>query len=106
MFAVYKKGDYDIGQKVNPHGLRIGVIKDWDSKWYEDDEFADFLVEDYVCSKWLRTKDWDLHFEKISVKARNFAIRRWRDCRRMKKCILFALNHIWHRTKRQIVVVV
>lgn len=93
-------------QKVNPHGLRIGVIKDWDSKWYEEAEFADFLVEDYIGGKRLRIKDWDLHFEKISVKAQNFAIRRRRDCRRMKKCILFALNYIWHRTKRQIVVVV
>ena len=32
-----------MGQKVNPHGLRVGVIKDWDSKWYADDEFADYL---------------------------------------------------------------
>ena len=36
-----------MGQKVNPHGLRVGVIKDWDSKWYAEADFADFLVEDY-----------------------------------------------------------
>ncbi len=30
-----------MGQKVNPHGLRVGVIKDWDSKWYADAEFSD-----------------------------------------------------------------
>ena len=36
-----------MGQKVNPHGLRVGVIKDWDSKWYAESDFADFLVEDY-----------------------------------------------------------
>ena len=95
-----------MGQKVNPHGLRIGIIKDWDSKWYDDAEFFDYLVEDYVCGKWLRTKDWNAYFEKISVKAQNFAIHRWHDCRKMKKCILFSLNHIRHRTKRQIVVVV
>ena len=36
-----------MGQKVSPHGLRVGVIKDWDSKWYADKKnFADFLVED------------------------------------------------------------
>ncbi len=35
-----------MGQKVNPHGLRVGIIKDLDSKWYADQEFADFLVED------------------------------------------------------------
>ena len=31
-----------MGQKVNPHGLRVGVIKDWDSKWYADGDFADY----------------------------------------------------------------
>ena len=35
-----------MGQKVNPHGLRVGVIKDWDSKWYAESDFADNLVED------------------------------------------------------------
>ena len=35
-----------MGQKVNPHGLRVGVIKDWDSRWYAEDKFADYLVED------------------------------------------------------------
>ena len=33
-----------MGQKVNPHGLRVGVIKDWDSRWYAEDKFADYLV--------------------------------------------------------------
>ena len=36
-----------MGQKVSPHGLRVGVIKDWDSKWYAEGDFADNLVEDY-----------------------------------------------------------
>ena len=35
-----------MGQKVNPHGLRVGVIKDWDSKWYAEADFADNLIED------------------------------------------------------------
>ena len=34
-----------MGQKVNPHGLRVGVIKDWDSKWYAEGDFADNLVD-------------------------------------------------------------
>ena len=34
-----------MGQKVNPHGLRVGVIKDWDSRWYAEDKFADYLVK-------------------------------------------------------------
>ena len=37
-----------MGQKVNPHGLRVGVIKDWDSRWFvKDNEFGDTLVSDY-----------------------------------------------------------
>ena len=37
-----------MGQKVNPHGLRVGVIKNWDSRWYAPDEkFGDVLVQDY-----------------------------------------------------------
>lgn len=35
-----------MGQKVNPHGLRVGVIKDWSSRWYADKDFADCLVEE------------------------------------------------------------
>ena len=46
-----------MGQKVNPHGLRVGVIKDWDSKWYaEDADFSEFLVEDYNIRKFLKEK--------------------------------------------------
>ena len=45
-----------MGQKVNPHGLRVGVIKDWDSKWYADAEFSDYLVEDYNIRKFLKKK--------------------------------------------------
>ena len=45
-----------MGQKVNPHGLRVGIIKDWDSKWYADAEFSDFLVEDYKIRKFLKKK--------------------------------------------------
>ena len=46
-----------MGQKVNPHGLRVGVIKDWDSRWYAKDEvFGDTLVADYNLRKWLKEK--------------------------------------------------
>ena len=45
-----------MGQKVNPHGLRVGVIKDWDSKWYAEADFADFLVEDYNIRTYLKKK--------------------------------------------------
>jgi small subunit ribosomal protein S3 len=45
-----------MGQKVNPHGLRVGVIKDWSSKWYAEEDFADNLVEDYNIRKFLKKK--------------------------------------------------
>ena len=46
-----------MGQKVNPHGLRVGVIKNWDSRWYASDEkFGDILVSDYNLRKFLKEK--------------------------------------------------
>ncbi len=46
-----------MGQKVNPHGLRVGVIKDWDSRWYaKDADFGDKLVSDYNLRKFLKKK--------------------------------------------------
>ena len=46
-----------MGQKVNPHGLRVGVIKNWDSRWYASDEkFGDILVSDYNLRKHLKEK--------------------------------------------------
>lgn len=46
-----------MGQKVNPHGIRVGVIKDWDSRWFaKDKDFANLLVEDYKIRKVLKNK--------------------------------------------------
>ena len=46
-----------MGQKVNPHGLRVGVIKDWDSRWYvKDEKFGDTLVSDHNIRKYLKEK--------------------------------------------------
>lgn len=46
-----------MGQKVNPHGLRVGIIKDWDSKWYADSKnFNEFLVEDYKIREYVKKK--------------------------------------------------
>ncbi len=56
-----------MGQKVNPHGLRVGVIKDWDSKWYAEADFADFLVEDYQIRKFLKKKLYDAGVSKIEI---------------------------------------
>ena len=57
-----------MGQKVNPHGLRVGVIKDWDSKWYaEDADFSEFLVEDYDIRKFLKAKLYAAGISKIEI---------------------------------------
>ena len=56
-----------MGQKVNPHGLRVGVIKEWDSKWYADAEFSDFLVEDYNIRKFLKNKLYAAGVSKIEI---------------------------------------
>ena len=56
-----------MGQKVNPHGVRVGVIKDWDSKWYADADFADCLVEDYQIRKYLKKKLYAAGISKIEI---------------------------------------
>ena len=56
-----------MGQKVNPHGLRVGIIKDWDSKWYAEDSFADCLVEDYNIRTYLKKKLYSAGIAKIEI---------------------------------------
>ena len=56
-----------MGQKVNPHGLRVGVIKDWSSKWYAEGNFADLLVEDYNIRKFLKKKLYSAGIAKIEI---------------------------------------
>ena len=58
-----------MGQKVNPHGLRVGVIKDWDSKWYADADFADYLVEDYNIRTFLKKKLYAAGVSKIEIES-------------------------------------
>ena len=56
-----------MGQKVNPHGLRVGVIKDWDSKWYAEADFADNLIEDHEIRKFLKKKLYAAGIAKIEI---------------------------------------
>ena len=56
-----------MGQKVNPHGLRVGVIKDWDSKWYAEGDFADLLVEDHKIRTFLKKKLYSAGVSKIEI---------------------------------------
>ena len=57
-----------MGQKVNPHGLRVGVIKDWDSRWYAEDKFADYLVEDYNIRTFLKKKLYSARSDGVNQK--------------------------------------
>ncbi len=56
-----------MGQKVNPHGLRVGIIKDWDSKWYAEGDFADYLVEDYKIRDYLKRNLYAAGISKIEI---------------------------------------
>ena len=56
-----------MGQKVNPHGLRVGVIKDWDSKWYAEADFADNLVEDYKIRTYLKKRLYSAGVSDIEI---------------------------------------
>ena len=57
-----------MGQKVNPHGLRVGVIKDWDSRWFvKDEELGDTIVADYKLRTWLKEKIKQAGVPKIEI---------------------------------------
>ncbi len=56
-----------MGQKVNPHGLRVGVVKDWDSRWYAEKEFSEYLVEDYNIRKFIKNKLYGAGIAKIEI---------------------------------------
>lgn len=57
-----------MGQKMHPHGLRVGVIKDWNSKWYANSKnFSDYLVEDYQIRKYVKKKLYITGISKIEI---------------------------------------
>ncbi len=57
-----------MGQKVNPHGMRVGVYQDWDSRWYaEGKEFSDYLVEDYNIRKFLKKRLYNAGISRIEI---------------------------------------
>ena len=70
-----------MGQKVNPHGLRVGIIKDWDSRWYASDEkFGDILVSDYKIRKHLKEKLKLAGVPKIEIERANGRIKVFIHC--------------------------
>ncbi|WP_055668494.1 30S ribosomal protein S3 [Desnuesiella massiliensis] len=57
-----------MGQKVHPHGLRVGVIKDWNAKWYADKKnFSNYLVEDNQIREYVKTKLYSAGISKIEI---------------------------------------
>lgn len=65
-----------MGQKVNPHGLRVGIIKDWDAKWYADKkDFANYLVEDDKIRKFIKKKLYTAGIDKIGIERMSQRIR-------------------------------
>ena len=56
-----------MGQKVNPHGLRVGVIKGWESNWYAERDFADNLVEDYKIRTFLKKRLFDAGINNVEI---------------------------------------
>ena len=57
-----------MGQKVNPHGLRVGVIKGWDTSWYADKkDFGKYLKEDYEIRKFIKNKYYSAAISKILI---------------------------------------
>ena len=70
-----------MGQKVNPHGLRVGVIKNWDSRWFAKDEvFGDTLVSDYKIRKYLKGELQDAGIPKIEIERDSRRVRVFIHC--------------------------
>ncbi|EXJ23827.1 SSU ribosomal protein S3p (S3e) [Alkalibacterium sp. AK22] len=56
-----------MGQKIHPHGLRVGVIKDWDAKWYADKDFADKLHEDMAVREYIAKRLSDASVSRVEI---------------------------------------
>lgn len=59
-----------MGQKINPTGFRVGVIKDWESKWYADSNYADFLIEDFEVREYVKKELYDAGISSIEIERR------------------------------------
>ena len=72
-----------MGQKVNPHGLRVGVIKDWDSRWYaRNEKVGDLVVEDYNLRKYLKKTLYSAGIPKIEIERDNAKVKIYLHCAR------------------------
>ena len=64
-----------MGQKVNPHGLRVGIVKDWDAKWYADKDFAANLHEDVKIRNFLKETLFIAGISRIEIERTNKRIK-------------------------------
>ena len=72
-----------MGQKVNPHGLRVGVIKDWDSRWYaRNEKVGDLLVEDFKLRSYLKKNLYSAGIPKIEIERDSAKVRVYLHCAR------------------------
>lgn len=72
-----------MGQKVNPHGLRVGVIKDWDSRWYaRNEKVGDLIVEDYNIRKYLKKRLYSAGVPKIEIERDSTRVKIFLHCSR------------------------
>jgi ribosomal protein S3, bacterial type len=72
-----------MGQKVNPHGLRVGVIKDWDSRWYaRNEKVGDLIVEDYKIRKYLKKTLYSAGIPTIEIERDSAKVRIYIHCSR------------------------
>ena len=72
-----------MGQKINPHGLRVGVIKDWDSRWYaRNEKVGDLVVEDYNLRKYLKKTLYSAGIPKIEIERDNAKVKIYLHCAR------------------------
>jgi small subunit ribosomal protein S3 len=70
-----------VGQKVNPHGLRVGIIKNWDSRWFaKDKDFSDMLIEDYNLRRYLKKRLYLAGVPRIEIERNANKLRLYIHC--------------------------
>lgn len=64
-----------MGQKVHPTGLRLGIVKTWDSKWFSDKDYAEFILEDYKLREFVKKKNFHAGVSKIEIERSSKRVR-------------------------------
>jgi small subunit ribosomal protein S3 len=64
-----------LGQKVNPIGLRLGIVKTWESRWYADKKYSDYILEDYNIRKFVKKKLYHAGISKIEIERSSKRVR-------------------------------